>query len=525
VAEAQLEAIFGRALHPGTGTRLSRAWRADGVTGFDLTFSAPKSVSVLWALGGVTAATEVDAAHRAAVIAALTYLDLNAALSRTGTDGVEQITTEGLVAALFDHRTSRAGDPQLHTHALVPNKLLCVDGVWRTIDGHEIYHHKKAAGAIYQAALRAELTARLGVLFGEVNAHGQAEILGVPDELMEAWSKRTADIMAEADPVIAEYEAILGRELTAAERGAVVKTAVLKTRTGKELPPSLAVLRQQWRTEAATLGWDAVTLHNTLSSAAAARLAAGGDNKPSPDFYAAAVTAAGARHGVFSVADLTAQVAARLPAGLARTAEQARFPDRRRNPDRRDRPRRRHRHPARRRAPRYHDLRCHPPRVRPTVHQPASPRRGTPHPGRRRCRPPARHRTGTGECGQRDQAGRVGCRPGRRRRGDDRGWRPGHRFDRTRRRGENHHPRRRRPQLAARRLPGHRPRALGAGRRGTQQSHRWPDGHAGEMAAPTSPPHPTTRHRTPAIGLPAPRGPHRASPVNPQRTANLERSR
>jgi conjugative relaxase-like TrwC/TraI family protein len=279
---------------------------------------------VLWALGGVTAATQVDAAHRAAVIAALTYLDLNAALSRTGTDGVEQITTEGLVAALFDHRTSRAGDPQLHTHALVPNKLLCVDGVWRTIDGHEIYHHKKAAGAIYQAALRAELHSRLGVVFGEVNAHGQAEILGTPEELVAAWSKRTADIMAEADPVIAEYEAVLGRELTPTERAAVIKTAVLKTRDTKHPTPAMASLRVRWRIEAGTLGWDAVTLHDTLTTAAAQTLPTGGDSGAEADLYAVAVTAAGRRRAVFSRADLTVQVAAQLPVTAAATAEQVR---------------------------------------------------------------------------------------------------------------------------------------------------------------------------------------------------------
>jgi conjugative relaxase-like TrwC/TraI family protein len=122
VSEAQLEAIFARAPHPVTGQPLGRAWRVDAVTGFDLTFSAPKSVSALWALGGVTAATQVSEAHRAAVTAALSYLDEHAGLSRRGTDGVQQIATKGLVAALFDHRTSRAGDPQLHTHALVPNK-------------------------------------------------------------------------------------------------------------------------------------------------------------------------------------------------------------------------------------------------------------------------------------------------------------------------------------------------------------------------------------------------------------------
>jgi conjugative relaxase-like TrwC/TraI family protein len=158
----------------------------------------------------------------------------HAAVSRRGTDGVEQLATGGPVAALFDHRTSRAGDPQLHTHALVPNRLRCADGVWRTIDGHEIYHHKKAAGAVYQAALGAELRTRLGLVFEPANARGQAEIAGVPTELMTAWSKRAAQIAAEAGPTMDEYEQLLGRDLTRDERAAVMKAAVLKTRPRKD---------------------------------------------------------------------------------------------------------------------------------------------------------------------------------------------------------------------------------------------------------------------------------------------------
>ena len=268
VSEQQLEAVFARGLHPVTGEALGRAWRADAVTGFDLTFSAPKSVSVLWALGGATAQTHVAQAHRAAVLAALAYLDSHAALSRRGTDGVEQIRTGGFAAALFDHRTSRAGDPQLHTHALVPNKLLCADGVWRTVDGHELFHHKKAAGVLYQAALRAELHSRLGVVFGPPSAHGQAEILGVPKEVMTAWSKRTAQIAAEAAPVIADYETTLGRSLTRNERAAVTKTAVLKTRQGKEPAGSVSALHDRWTTEAAALGWGSETLHTAVTAAA-----------------------------------------------------------------------------------------------------------------------------------------------------------------------------------------------------------------------------------------------------------------
>ena len=195
VSEQELEALFARGLHPTTGGRLGRAWRADGVTGFDLTFSAPKSVSALWALGDSTTAVAAMAAHRAAVRAGLAYLDTHAALSRRGTDGVEQVGSAGLVAAVFDHRSSRAGDPQLHTHALVLNKVRCEDGRWRTLDATELFHHKKSAGMIYQAALRNEMHQRLGVSFREVNENGQADIAGVPDELLKLWSKRPRRLM------------------------------------------------------------------------------------------------------------------------------------------------------------------------------------------------------------------------------------------------------------------------------------------------------------------------------------------
>jgi len=371
VDERQLEALFARGLHPGTGERLGRAWRADAVTGFDLTFSAPKSVSALWALGNTDVAVAAMGAHRAAVEAGLAYLDMHAGLSRRGTDGVEQIGTAGLAVALFDHRTSRAGDPQLHTHALVINKVRCADGTWRTLDATELFHHKKSAGMIYQAALRNEMQQRLGVAFAEGNEHGQAEILGVPEKLLSLWSKRTAQIDGEAAPKIAEYETLLGRTLTPAERVNVVKTAVLKTRPGKD-HPELSALHGHWTDEAAQVGYTseqllasiraaakvgiepplpagavtgpslAHTLTGTLAGTAdtaetrartlAESLAepAGGDQQtPSgtervlptvlPDPTAdealsfAAVRAAGQRRAVFSRADVAGQVAAHLP--------------------------------------------------------------------------------------------------------------------------------------------------------------------------------------------------------------------
>jgi conjugative relaxase-like TrwC/TraI family protein len=266
--EPHLEALFGRAVHPVTGQRLGRAWRVDGVTGFDLTFSAPKSVSALWALGNPAIAGRVREAHRAAVAAALSYLDAHASWSRRGMDGTEQIATAGLVAAMFEHRTSRCADPQLHTHALVINKVLCADGRWRTLDATELYHHKKRAGTIYQAALRSELHANLGVVFEASNAHGQAEIAGIPQELLTLWSKRTAQIEPEAAAKVAELESALGRSLTDGERAAVTKAAVLKTRPAKSGTPSPTTLHDGWATEAKNAGHDPATVLAAVGEAA-----------------------------------------------------------------------------------------------------------------------------------------------------------------------------------------------------------------------------------------------------------------
>ena len=316
--------MFARGLHPGTSERLGRAWRTDGVTGYDLTFSVPKSVSALWAMGNADGSSDVAgaavAAHRAAVQAALTYLDTHAGLSRRGTDGVEQVATQGLVAACFDHRTSRAGDPQLHTHALILNKARCADGVWRTLDGTELFEHKKSAGMIYQAALRSEMRQRLGVAFRDVDENGQAEIRGVPSEVLKLWSKRTQAIDAESGPKISQYEKVLGRSLTASERVAVVKTAVLKTRPGKT-HPEITSLHATWTEEATAVGWSAEALQRAAAVALRpAQSTQGLASTPLPlphdeGWLLEALQTAGQRRAVFSRADVAGQVAAHLPDG------------------------------------------------------------------------------------------------------------------------------------------------------------------------------------------------------------------
>jgi hypothetical protein len=252
-SERELEALFARGLHPSAGTRLGRAWRSDGVTGFDLTFSAPKSVSALWALGDPSMAAEAMAAHRAGPGRAGLPRHARGAVpagDRRGRTGQLRGPRRGVVRP--SDQPGR-GPAAAHPRADA-DKVRCADGRWRTLDATELFHHKKSAGMVYQAALRNEMHQRLGVSFREVNEHGQADIARVPDDLLSLWSKRTASIDAEAGSKIAEYERLLGRTWSAVERVGVVKTAVLKTRAAKQ-HPELCALHATWTAEAASAGW------------------------------------------------------------------------------------------------------------------------------------------------------------------------------------------------------------------------------------------------------------------------------
>ncbi len=259
VSPEQLASLFEGA-HPVTGEMLGGGYRvrpgADRVTGWDLTFSAPKSVSALWGVGGGEVGMGVRSAHDAAVQAALDYLEEHAAFSRQGKAGIRQVDTEGLVAAAFVHRSSRAGDPQLHTHVLVSGRVRCGDGEWRALDSRALHRELKTAGMLYQAALRAELSARLGVRWSEVDRHGQAEVAGVPERLCRHYSARRKRIEERAAERMAESEVFLGRALTPEERRRAYERATLETRTAK-VHDDIAHegLHDRWRVEAAAAGF------------------------------------------------------------------------------------------------------------------------------------------------------------------------------------------------------------------------------------------------------------------------------
>ena len=225
---------------PATGDVLGSGQRR--VPGFDLTFRAPKSVSLLWGLADPHVADEVRAAHDTAVNAALAYVEADAARSRRGAGGTERVEVDGLVAAAFRHRSSRAGDPLLHTHVLVANTARASDdGKWRTVDSRRLYAHARTAGFVYQAQLRHELTRRLGVTWRPV-ANGWADLTGVPDRVLRAFSQRRAAIEA--------HMAARGETSAAA-----AQTATLATRTAKDPTVSFAALHADWADRAEGLGF------------------------------------------------------------------------------------------------------------------------------------------------------------------------------------------------------------------------------------------------------------------------------
>ena len=262
VEDGELEAIFERC-HPVTGERLMRAPGENGVKGIDLQMAVPKSVSTLWAVaeeyGRPEVAEAVWEATHGAGRAAFDYLERNACRSRAGAGGQTQLEGEGFVGAVFPHRFSRAGDPQIHVHCLAANMTMAggpgtgAPRAWRTLDAHHLYQHQKAAGYLFQAELRERLTERLGVEWTEVHK-GAAEIVGVPRELAERLSKRREQITRELERG--------GRSGSARE----AELAALSTRRAKR-EFDLAEQRLEWRALAEEHGFGPDELAGALGRA------------------------------------------------------------------------------------------------------------------------------------------------------------------------------------------------------------------------------------------------------------------
>jgi conjugative relaxase-like TrwC/TraI family protein len=275
VTVEQLEALLsGR--DPTTGTLLGRELvdrqKQNGgvvraVSGFDATFSAPKSLSVWWALTGDRRLLE---AHDTAVNAALEHLERFGSTTRVRSNGARlHPDTKGLTMATFRQTTSRADDPQIHTHAVISAKVQTADGRWLALDARYLKRHQRMLGGLYQSVLRAELTSRFGVEWRPI-VNGQAEIAGVPGELLAVFSKRTAVIDVALADKLDEFRQREGREASRWERAALTREASADTRSGKS-GNGAADLATRWRTEAADAGWTIDLLDVSIDEAAADR--------------------------------------------------------------------------------------------------------------------------------------------------------------------------------------------------------------------------------------------------------------
>lgn len=215
--------------------------------GIDLTFSAPKSVSLLAEVAGIE---EVSKAHDEAVKEALAYLEKATAQARVTADGITaRENTGNLVIATFRHDTSRELDPQTHTHAVVMNATQCEDGKWRSVANEEMLRHIKVTGAVYRAGLAAKLSA-IGYEIERTHADGRFEVKGFTKPQLEHFSQRSGQI----EQALAERGK--NRQTATTEEK---QTAALDTRQAKK-EVDRGPLREEWLSRAKDVGikWDKI---------------------------------------------------------------------------------------------------------------------------------------------------------------------------------------------------------------------------------------------------------------------------
>ncbi|MEJ7832806.1 MAG: MobF family relaxase [Nocardioides sp.] len=242
--------------------------KTTAVAGYDLTFSPVKSVSALWAVADEHTARMIEHAHQFAVADALKFIEDHALYTRTGAGGARQVQVTGLVGAAFTHRDSRAGDPDLHTHVAVANKVQTLEpdqdgnvvaGRWLAIDGRVLFKANVAASETYNTRLEHHLTKALGVRFadrptpdGHLRGAKRAvrEIVGIDPALLTRWSTRRQQVVTAQTDLAALFRADHGRPPTPVEALHLAQQANLQTRQPKHSARSEADQRATWRDQA-----------------------------------------------------------------------------------------------------------------------------------------------------------------------------------------------------------------------------------------------------------------------------------
>ena len=236
------------------GKAVAKSLGKKHVPGWDLTFSCPKSVSLVWAVGDEVLRAKIEQAQENAVCDALDYLEDHSAKSRIGRGGHMAIDAE-LVAGIFQHSSNREREPQLHTHTVICNVAKCTDGQWRTVDSRHIYKDQKAISAVYKASLAHRLR-ELGLAVGRT-LHS-FEVDGVPSRVRDFFSSRNNAISAEL-----EAQGI-SRDVASRELKKSLALQTRKAKKAKHVQLDTARDFERWQAESADLGFTKETVESLL---------------------------------------------------------------------------------------------------------------------------------------------------------------------------------------------------------------------------------------------------------------------
>lgn len=229
--------------------------KSNSVAGFDMVFTPPKSVSLAWGLGDESLREGVQKAHEAAISGVVKFLEEQVIMTRRGAGGVRQIDIDGgLIATKFRHWDSRSGDPNLHDHLVISNRVKGSDGQWSAIDGRTLYQWNVAASELYNAKLAEHLEQTLGLVCVPDATKSELspvmEIAGFDREMVERFSSRRSEISAELDRLKEQYVETHGHAPGRKAMLELAQQATLATRPHKSEAKSLKDLCEEWAAKA-----------------------------------------------------------------------------------------------------------------------------------------------------------------------------------------------------------------------------------------------------------------------------------
>lgn len=312
VDEDDFLALMG-GLDPRTGQPLGSAHTETTTRGFDVTCSAPKSVSVLFAFGDEDARSQVLVAHDAAVSAVVGWIEEHAHCRYRVNGEVCVFDAEGIVVAAFQQHSSRALDPQLHTHVVIPNRVLSPDGRWLALDARTIKQDQQTLSRLYHAGLRSELTARLGVRW-KTPKNGIAEIRDVPDAVLDEFSQRSEAINDRIEAKVDRFIDTFDRDPTPREWWRLQREAVLDTRPPKQDADPRS-LHDEWGERLTDLGFASERL--VLGALSRQQGVAHIDEATKEEMAEDALAALASKQSTWRLAEVVRELAAVVPTDLA----------------------------------------------------------------------------------------------------------------------------------------------------------------------------------------------------------------